>query len=83
LKTTYQLLIYSEEIKFIRRKNKEYYKTAEFVLVATKQICAGQNAENIKYTLIFRCQNSGSNHKAKTDNKSIESVAEIKFRKQQ
>jgi hypothetical protein len=65
LKTAYQLLIHSKEIKFIGRKNTEYYKTEEFVLVAIKQICAGQNAENIKYTLISRGQNSGSNHKEK------------------
>jgi hypothetical protein len=83
LKTTYQLPLYSEEVKCIGLKNTEYYKTAEFVLVTIKQICLGQNVENIKYMIISRGQNLGSNLKAKTDNKSIESVAEIKFWKQQ
>ena len=81
---TYQLLIYSEELILLDKKNTQYYIKAEILLVANKQICLRPNAENIKYMALgTRGQRVGNNHKTKTGNKSFQNVAQIKFWKQQ
>ena len=53
---------------------------AEALLVASKEIGLGVNADNIKYVHVMsRDQNAGRSQNMKTDNRSLERVEEFNY----
>jgi hypothetical protein len=55
----------------------ETHKDAEDLVIASKAIGLGVNAEKTKYMVMDRNQNAGHNHNIKIENKSFEGVEEL------
>jgi RNA:NAD 2'-phosphotransferase (TPT1/KptA family) len=51
----------------------------EALVVATKEIVLGVNADKTKYMVMSRDRNAGQGHSVKIDNSSIERVEEFKY----
>jgi len=54
-------------------------ENAEALIVASKDIGLGVNADKTKYMVMSRDQNGGQSHSIKTDNRSFERVEKFKY----
>jgi hypothetical protein len=63
----------------IWRKCTYYNGKAETLVVASKEIRMGVNAEETKYMVMSRDQNAGRSHSMKSDNSSFEMVEEFRY----
>jgi hypothetical protein len=53
-------------------------KNTETLVDASEEVAVGVNPEKTKYMLLSYHLNTGQNHYIKTDNRSIENVAQFK-----
>jgi hypothetical protein len=54
-------------------------KNSGTIIDAGKEVCLGGNSEKLKYMLLSRHQNAGSNHDMKIANTSFENVSQLKY----
>ena len=79
LNDTRQLLIYADEVNTLRGSVHTIKKNAEALVVTSEEIGLEENADKAKYTVMSRDQNAGRSHSRKTDNRSFESLEELKY----
>jgi hypothetical protein len=79
LNGTYQLLVYSDDVKMLGASVRTIKKNAEALIVTSKKIGLEVNAYKTKYMVMSRDQNAGRCHNKKTDNISFERVEEFKY----
>jgi hypothetical protein len=79
LNGTHQLLVYADDVNILGGSIHSIKKSAEDLVIATKEIGLEVNAEKTKYMVISQNQNAGHNPNIKTDNKSFERVEEFKY----
>ena len=54
-------------------------ENAEALIVANKETGLEVNADKTRYMVMFRDQNAGRSHSMKNDNRSFESLEELKY----
>ena len=79
LNGTHQLLAYTDDVNILGGSAHMVKENAEALVVATKEIGLGVNADKTKYMIMSRDQNAGRSYSMKTDNSSIERVEEFKY----
>ena len=79
LNDTHQLLDYADDVIILGGSVHTIKKNAEALLVGSKEIGLGVNANNTNCIVMSRDQNAGQNHNIKTDNKSLEMVEQFKY----
>jgi hypothetical protein len=72
LNGTRQLLVYTGDINILGGSTHSIKKSAEALVVASKEIGLEVNAEKPKYMVTSRNQNAGQNYNIKIDNKFLE-----------
>ena len=78
LYSTYQILIYADDINVLGGSAHTIKKNAIAFIVATKEIGVEVNADKTKYMIMSREQNSERSHSIKTDIGSFKRVEEFK-----
>jgi hypothetical protein len=76
---THHLLAYADDVDILGASVHTVKKKEETLVVTTKEIGLGVNADKTKYMFMSRDQNAGRGHSMKTDNNSIESVEDFKY----
>jgi hypothetical protein len=79
LNGTHQLLVYADGNNILGGSIHSVKKSAEDLVVASKENGLEVNAEKTKYLVMSRNQNAGHNHNIIIDNKSFERVEEFKY----
>ena len=80
LNGTHQILVYADDVNILGGSVHTIKEKAEALLVASKEIGLGVNADNIKYVHVMsRDQNAGRSQNMKTDNRSLERVEEFNY----
>jgi len=79
LNGTLQLLVYADDVNILGRSVHTIKKNTEPVVVASKEIGLEVNADETKYMVMSRDQNTGRSHNIKNDNSSFERVEEFKY----
>jgi hypothetical protein len=74
-----KLLAYTDDINFSGDNINTTKDFIETLLEATRDVGLEINAENTKYMIMFRHQNSGQNQNIRTVNESFENVAKFKY----
>jgi hypothetical protein len=79
LSGTHQLLVYADDVHILGGSVRTTEKSAECLVVASKQIGLDVNADKTKYTVMSRDQNAGRSHNMKIDKSSFDKVEEFKY----
>jgi len=79
LNGTHQLLAYADDVNKLGGSVHTIKENAEALVVASKEIVLGVNADKSKYMVISRDQNAGQSHSMKLDNSSFERVEEFRY----
>ena len=79
LNGAYQLLVYVDDVNMLDGSVHTIKKNTEALVVARKEIRLEVNADNIKYMVMSRNQNTEQNYNIETDNKSFERVEQFKY----
>jgi hypothetical protein len=74
----HQLLVYVD-YSILGGRVPTIKKTAEALVVASKEIRLEVNADETKYMVMSQDQNAGRSHNMKIDNSSFERVGELKY----
>ena len=82
LNGTHQLLFYADDVNILGGSVHTIQKTAEALVVASKEVGLEVNADETKYMAMSRDQNSGRSRNMRTDNRSFERVEEFKYLEQ-
>jgi hypothetical protein len=67
LNGTHQLLVYADDVNILGGSVQTVEKNTEALLVGSKEIAPGVNADKSKYMVTSRDQNAGRSHNIKTD----------------
>jgi len=79
LNGTHHLLVCADDVSMLGESLHTVEKNTEALLVSSKEIAPGVNADKTKYMVMSCDQNSGRSHSIKTDNSSCERVEELKY----
>jgi hypothetical protein len=79
LNATHQLLVYADDVNILGGIIHSIKKTAEDLVIASKEIGLEVNAGKTKYMVMSRNQNARHNHSIKIESKSFERVEEFKY----
>jgi hypothetical protein len=79
LNGTYQLLVYTDDVKLLGDNIDNIKKNTATLIGASKEVGLEVNAEKTKYILLSRHQNAGQNHNIKTGGRSFKNVAQFKY----
>jgi hypothetical protein len=71
---TYQLLVYADDVNILGDSIATVKKNTEILIYAKRR-----KSETIKYILLSRHQNSGTDHDMKIGNKTFENIAQFKY----
>jgi len=74
-----QLLVNADDVNIVGGSVHTVEKNTEALLVGSKEIAPGVNADKTKYMVMFRDQNAGRSRNTKTDKSSCERVEELKY----
>ena len=72
LNGTHQLLFYADDVNILGGSVHTIQKTAEALVVASKEVGLEVNADKTKYMVVSRDQNAGRSHNMETANRSFE-----------
>ena len=75
---THQLLVYVDDVNVLGGSVYTIKKNAEALVVTSKEIGQGVNADKTQYMVMSGDQNAGRSHSIKNDNSSFESVEQFK-----
>jgi hypothetical protein len=79
LNGTHELLVYAHDVNILGGSIHAIRKNTEALLIPSKEICLGVNAEETKYMVMSRDQNVGGNGNIQIGNKSFETVEQLKY----
>ena len=79
LNGTYQLLLNADDANILGGSAHTIEKQTEALVVGSKEIGLGVNADETKNTILSQDQNAGRSHNIKNDNSSFESIEEFKY----
>ena len=79
LNGTHQLLVYAYDVNILGRSVHIIKKNTEPLVVPSKEIGLGENADKTKYMVMYRDQNAGRSYSMKTYNSFFERVEEFKY----
>jgi hypothetical protein len=71
LNYTHQLLVYADDVFILGGRVHIIQENTEALVVTSKEISLGVDADNIKYLIMSRDQNEGLSHSMKIDNSSL------------
>jgi len=77
LNDMHQLLVYSDDVKILGGSVRTIKENAEALVVVSKQIGLGINADETKYMILSRDQDARRSHSIKIENSSFESAEEL------
>jgi hypothetical protein len=75
----HQLLVYVDDFSTLGGRVHTIKKTAEALLVASKETRLEVNADETKHMVMSQDKNAGQSHNMKVDNSSFERVGEFKY----
>ena len=76
---THQLLAYADDVNILGGGIHTLKEEAETLVAATGEIGLEVSGDKTKHMVMFRDQNAGRNHSARTDNSTFERVEEFKY----
>jgi hypothetical protein len=79
LNGTHQLLVYVDDVNFLRDSVNTIKENSETLLEASRDIGLEINAEKTKYMIMSRYPNSGHNQNIRIANESFENVTKFKY----
>jgi hypothetical protein len=79
LNDTHKLLVYVDDVNILGASVHTTKKSAEALVVGSKEIGLEAKAEKTKYIVMSRELNPGRSHNIKIDNSSFERVEEFKY----
>ena len=79
LNGTQLLLVYADDFNILGGSVHTVEKNTDALLVGSKEIALGVNADETKYMVMSRYQHAGRSHNIKTENSSCARVEELKY----
>jgi hypothetical protein len=73
----HQLLVYADDVDILGGSIHIIQEKAEALVIASKEIGIGVNANKTKYMVMSSDQNTGRSHNIKIDNSSFERVEQF------
>jgi hypothetical protein len=79
LNGTHQLLVYADDVNLLGDNIDTIKKNAKTLIDASEEVGLEIKAEDTKYMLLSRHQNTGQNHEIRIANRSFENVTQLKY----